>query len=102
MGWETILGHWAPEESAVAQYKRYKVSECDKPARPTDDRFARILAKYNKEHPKQCNHLTKLRGITRTARYRSAADKIIAAMGKRGGKPVEEPRKGRRGGKQEA
>lgn len=76
--WSDIWGNEPPSVSAFSRRARF--FEHKKPDRPQDSFLCDILHKYNVKPPKGCRGLHGLTGITRTSRYKAAADRM---------KPVE-------------
>ena len=76
--WLDIWGSETPNITAFAL--RAKFFEHNKSGRPMDTFLGDVLHKYNAKPPKGCRGLHRLSGITRTSRYRAAAERM---------KPVE-------------
>lgn len=76
--WLEIWGNGSPNMTAFAH--RAKLFEHRKPKRPKDTFLGDVLQKYNANPAKGCKGLHRLSGISRTSRYRAAAERM---------KPVE-------------
>jgi len=84
LGFETILGSGMPSSKMAA--RRQEQFAHDRPGRH-DEEFTAMLEKYNEDLPaKGCRPLKNLRGLTRLARYESAA-----AMFKQTRQPAQSP-----------
>ncbi len=59
----------------VDAFDRLKKQEPVKPKRPDDEAVCKILCDYNECPPKCCKPLPHLLGITRTLRYKAAAER---------------------------
>lgn len=69
--WVTFIGEQAAPEAALA--RRAEHFACDYPSRPSDDKLQSVLAKCQKKH----EPLKRLRAVSRTARYRDAALRLV-------------------------
>ena len=73
-GFDTVSGRADIAEAPRA--KRTGLYNHAKPKRPADDRLHDILNQYHKEPHPMCQGLPHVRGITRTARYQAASQRL--------------------------
>lgn len=69
--WVTFIGQQAAPVAALAS--RAKHFACDYPEKPSDDKLNSVLAQCQKEH----EPLKRLRALSRQARYRDAAERLM-------------------------
>ena len=80
--WEIINGMQKPQNDYLIKranaFDRLKTHDEAKPIKPKDEILCKILCDYNDCTPKCCKPLHNLLGVTRTLRYKAAAERAAA------------------------